>query len=81
MQLVATLRDVEEYEPRFDEFHPQGTRYDSAEAPIALGFFPYNRCEVWRCAPCGRHVLRYTEFGGYNVDHRVRELDPAKIVD
>ncbi len=81
MKPVATLRDVDQDEPSFEEYHPQGTRYDSADAPIAVGFFPYNRCEVWRCTPCGRHLLRYTEFGGYNVDHRVRELDPAKISD
>jgi hypothetical protein len=25
--------------------------------------------------------LRYTEFGGYYIDHRARRLDPALIVD
>ena len=48
------------------------------DAPIALGWFPYNRCEVWHCARCERHLLRYTEFGGYNVDPRVRELAAGK---
>jgi len=26
-------------------------------------------------------VLRYTEFGGYYIDHRARRVDPAGIVD
>ena len=53
----------------------------SLSAPVAPAFFPYNRCDVWHCSRCDRHLLRYTEFGGYNVDPRVRELDPGKIVD
>ena len=63
-----------------DEFHPAGTGYWSADAPIALGWFPYNRCAVWQCRACGRAFLRYTEFGGYYVDPRIRELDPSLIV-
>ena len=74
MQAVATLRDPDVYEPTFEECHPAGTRYDSPDAPVALKFFPYNRCELWRCTQCQRHLLRYTEYGGYYVDHRVREL-------
>ena len=82
MQAVATLRDPEVYEPTFEERHPQGTRYDSPDAPVALKFFPYNRCELWRCGQCQRQLLRYTEFGGYYVDHRVRELAPGtEILD
>jgi len=74
MQAVATLRDPELYEPTFEERHPHGTRYDSPDAPVAPTFFPYNRCELFRCGQCQRQLLRYTEFGGYYVDHRVREL-------
>ena len=81
MTQIATLRDPSLDEPTFEEHHPQGTRYDSAGAPVALQFFPYNRCDVWRCSQCARHLLRYTEFGGYNVDHRIRVLDPEKIID
>jgi len=76
MTQVATLRDPEVCEPTFEEYHPHGTRYDSPEAPVALAYFPYNRCDVWQCRSCCRHMLRYTEFGGYYVDHRVRELSP-----
>lgn len=78
---VATLRDPTLDEPTFLEFHPEGTRYESATAPIALRFFPYNRCDVWRCKRCDQHWLRYTEFGGYYIDPRSRRLDAARVVD
>lgn len=74
MQLVASLRDPEMAEPTFEECHPRGTRYDSADAPVAVSYFPCNRCDLWRCKTCQRLLLRYTEFGGYYVDHRMREL-------
>ncbi len=80
MQQVATLRDPDVYEPTFEEHHPNGTRYDSADAPVVLKFFPYNRCDVFACSQCQQHVLRYTEFGGYYVDHRARRLN-AETVD
>lgn len=81
MRPVGSLRDPSIDEPTLEEKHPHGTRYDSPEAPVAPLFFPYNQCEVWHCQRCDRHLLRYTEFGGYNVDPRVRELDPDKIID
>ena len=81
MKAVATLRDPEVYEPTFEEHHPNGTRYESSDAPVALKFFPYNRCDVFACGRCQQQVLRYTEFGGYYVDHRARRLDPALISD
>jgi len=81
MRAVGTLRDPTIDEPTLEEKHLQGTRYDSPEAPIAPAFFPYNQCDVWHCQRCERHLLRYTEFGGYNVDPRVRELDAGKIID
>lgn len=68
-------------EPTVEEYHPDGTRYDSPQAPIALGYFPYNRCEVWQCVQCARPFLRYTEYGGYYIDHRIRELNGALVVD
>ena len=76
MTQVATLRDPAIDEPTLEEFHPDGTYYDSPQAPVAPAFFPYNRCDVWHCSRCDRHLLRYTEFGGYNVDPRVRALAP-----
>ena len=81
LQQVATLRDPEVYEPTFEEHHPQGTRYDAPDAPVALKFFPYNRCDVFACSRCQQQVLRYTEFGGYYVDHRARRLDATLISD
>jgi hypothetical protein len=77
---LGTLRDPDIYEPTFEEHHPEGTRYASAIAPVAVKFFPYNRAEVWHCTQCQRHLMRYTEFGGYYVDHRVRELSPQLTI-
>ena len=48
----------EEDEPTLEEFHPAGTTYWSAEAPIALAYFPANRSQVWRCRHCGRRGRR-----------------------
>jgi hypothetical protein len=66
-------------EATLSEYHPHGSHAWSADAPIAPGWFPYNRCDVWRCRRCARAYLRYTEFGGYYVDERVRALDPTCI--
>ena len=52
-----------------------------ADAPIAPAYFPYNRCDVWQCRACARVYLRYTEYGGYYEDERVRALDPALVDD
>lgn len=70
----------EEDEPTLQEYHPAGTNYWSPEAPIALRFFPANRSEVWRCRRCGHGFLRYTEYGGYYEDRRIRSLQPGLIV-
>jgi hypothetical protein len=78
---VATLRDEAVDDPTIAEHHPAGTNGWSADAPIAPAFFPYNRCEAWACAACGRPFLRYTEYGGYYVEERIRALDPALVVD
>lgn len=80
MQPLGTLRDPDVYEPTFEEHHPSGTRYDSIDAPVSAKHFPYNRCDVYRCTPCQRVLTRYTEFGGYYVDHRVRQLHPDLVV-
>ena len=80
MRGLGTLRDADSYEPTTDEFHADGTRYESPTAPIAVSFFPYNRCDVYGCTQCHRALLRYTEFGGYYVDHRVREVLSALVV-
>lgn len=76
---LGTLRDPANEDPTLEERHEAGSRYGSAHAPVAPAFFPYNRCEVWACAACGRGFLQYTEYGGYYVDHRLREVDPALV--
>ena len=80
LQLVGTLRDPDVYEPGFEERHPNGTRYESADAPVSVKHFPYNRCDVFSCNQCAQHVLRYTEFGGYYVDPRGRRIT-ADLID
>lgn len=80
MRQLGSLRDPEVYEPTQEEYHPDGTRYASPDAPIAVKFFPCNVSDVYACNSCKKVVLRYTEFGGYYVDHRVRELDPDLVV-
>ena len=84
LKLEGTLRREladGESELSFEEFHPNGTRYDSPEAPIALNYFPYNRADVYVCQQCGCAVLKYTEYGGYYIDQRVRLVDAALITD
>lgn len=77
---IGSLRVPGDEEPTLTEWHPQGSSYWSPEAPLAVAWFPYNRCSVWQCRACGRGFVQYTEFGGYYVDHRVREINPALVV-
>jgi hypothetical protein len=75
---LGTLRDPAVDDPTVREW--PGSSHWSAMAPVAPSHFPYNRCEVWACAACGRGFLQYTEFGGYYVDHRLRQVDPTLVV-
>lgn len=78
---VGSLRASAEDEPTLQEYHPHGTHGWSVDAPIAPAYHPYNRCELWQCTACRRAYLRYTEYGGYYHDERVRLLDAALIDD
>ncbi len=78
---VGTLRRDEVEEPTLAEHHPLGTHSWSVNAPIAPAFFPYNRCDVWACKACARPFLRYTEYGGYYEDQRIRQVSAALIDD
>ena len=78
---VGTLRADPYEEPTFAEYHPQGTCYDSADAPIAPRFYPANLSQVARCLDCGRHYLRYNEAGGYFTELRIRALRPQLLAD
>jgi hypothetical protein len=80
LRVLDTLRSDAD-ERSWAEYHPAGTRLESADAPIAPGWHPYNRADLCACRACGRLFLRYTEGGGYYVDERVREVDPALIVE
>jgi len=68
-------------EPTFAEYHPAGTHYHDADAPIAPRYYPCNRCTVARCTLCDRHYLRYNEAGGYFTELRIRALQPDLLVD
>ncbi|MEY2894007.1 MAG: hypothetical protein RJA98_3915, partial [Pseudomonadota bacterium] len=68
-------------EPTLSEYHPNGTHSWSPDAPIAAAWFPTNRCEVWGCVDCGRAYLRYTEYGGYYEEERVRWLDVGAVAE
>lgn len=81
MRTVGTLAGDPYVEATYAEYHPQGSGYWSAKAPIAPRFFPYNRCTVQQCTACGRVCLSYVEAGGYYVEPRIRALDPALLVD
>ena len=81
LRRVGTLRRADDEDPTLHEYHPAGTSAWSPDAPIAPGFFPYNRCDVWECAGCRRAFLRYTEYGGYYVEERIRPVDATLIVD
>jgi hypothetical protein len=78
---VATLVEDPYDDPTYTEYHPNGTHYDSEDAPIAPRYYPFNRCQVARCMNCGRHYLRYNEAGGYFTELRIRALQPQLLVD
>jgi hypothetical protein len=62
-----------------EEYHPNRTNLWSPDAPIALDYFPANRSELWQCGNCSRCYLRYTEYGGYYIDRRIRALQPELL--
>lgn len=78
---AGTLVEDPYDEPTFSEYHPHGTRYESADAPIAPRYFPANRSQVLRCQACSRYFLRYNEAGGYFTELRMRALRPELLVD
>jgi len=79
LEKVGVTWDPERPEPTVEEFHEQGSSHWSATAPIALHFHPYNRCELWQCKSCRKPYLRYTEYGGYYEEKRIRELRPELV--
>ncbi len=81
LRQIGSLRPPGDDEPTLQEHHPHGSNGWSADAPIAPAFFPYNRCTVWQCVHCTRVFLRYTEFGGYYQEERIRELAPGLVTD
>lgn len=78
---MGTLREDPYEEPTFAEYHPQGTTYDSVDAPIAPRYYPANLSQVSRCMNCSRYYLRYNEAGGYFTELRIRALRPELLAD
>jgi DNA-directed RNA polymerase subunit RPC12/RpoP len=79
LECIGTLR-VEDSQECWEEYHPDGTDLWSKNAPIAIGFHPYNKSDVYQCKKCGSKYLRYLEAGGYYVDERIRKLDAKLII-
>jgi hypothetical protein len=79
LKVIGTLR-TEVGEECWDEYHPSGTNLWSEDAPISIKHHPYNRSDILECVGCKRRFLHYTEYGGYYLDKRIRELNPKLIV-
>lgn len=78
LKCVGTLNDPNT-DDIWDEYHPNGTTMWSNNAPIAVKFHPYARSDVHQCQICQKVYLRYTEYGGYYVDERIRVVKPELI--
>ena len=50
----------------------EGSNYWSPDDPIALGYYPYNYCEVFQKKDCNSYYLVYTEWGGHIPERRAR---------
>lgn len=79
LKVLGTLKN-EGAEENWDEYHPDGTNLWSEEAPISIQHHPYDRSDVLQCTGCKRTFLHYTEYGGYYLDERIRELNAILIV-
>ena len=79
LNVLGTLK-VEGAEESWDEYHPAGTNLWSEDAPIAIQHHPYDRSDVRQCNHCKKAFLHYTEYGGYYLDERIRELNAGLIV-
>jgi hypothetical protein len=81
LQCLGALWLPGDDEPTLEEARPAGMDPWSVEVPISLAYHPNNRCQVWACRHCVKPFLRYTEYGGYYIDHRFRELNPERLTD
>ena len=79
LRVLGTLK-VDSLEEHWDEYHPDGTNLWSLNAPISVQHHPYNRSDIRECMSCKRKFMHYTEYGGYYLDERIRELNAQFIV-
>jgi uncharacterized protein YndB with AHSA1/START domain len=63
------------YEARFSA----GTSYWHEEAPIAVHYYPYAGCVIYRCRSCAAIYLHYTEHAGHAPERRLRWVNPSLI--
>jgi hypothetical protein len=78
IKMVGTLQ-VPDAPENWDEYHPNGTDQWSPNAPIAIKYHPYNSSDIYQCTACQTVYLRYTEYGGYYVDERIRVVKPELV--
>lgn len=60
---------------------PNGLNYWSDQAPIALYFYPYHNCDVYRCIHCKAIFLEYTETAGHAPEKRLRWVRPELVTE
>ncbi|GJM36080.1 MAG: hypothetical protein DHS20C18_50810 [Saprospiraceae bacterium] len=77
--LGSLVPDVPEQAFSLKEY-PSFEQYWSKESPIALAYYPYYGCEVFRLKSCSSLYLIYTEFAGHAPEKRCRLLQKRLIV-
>lgn len=65
----------------YTSYLPDGLNYWSAEAPIAVYFYPYHECDIYRCKDCEAIFLSYTETAGHAPEKRLRWVRPELIIE
>lgn len=60
--------------------YPSRHNYWLPDAPIALGYYPYNGCDVYQYGHNGGIYLVYTEYGGHVPEKRCRLVQRQLIV-
>ena len=65
----------------YEAYHPFNTIYWSDNAHIAIYYYPYHECEVYRCEMCLAIFLYYIERGGHSGEARLRWANPILFTD
>ncbi|WP_444919802.1 hypothetical protein ACJJID_12735 [Microbulbifer sp. CnH-101-G] len=83
IELVAEFYDSNESIKKngYNEYHPGGTSYWSADAPIAVNYYPYHESRINICKKCNAVFLTYTEYAGHGPQHRIRYVNKDLVVE